>query len=190
MEDIDNLVFHNEPSQQIFYKCLLSEKETLDLRGLIECNTHTTTNIGGLATGERKRTEISMDGNGMMDLKERIMTSLRDYFPDIQLGMTIRMYQQTFGGIKPHRDASLDGVSSYTLLLYMSDDFEGGKLSLKLKRTDQEKASSESSKHHKVFTFTPKIGYGLIFKKDILHWADEVVEGNKFIMLIDIISNF
>ena len=191
MEDIDHLVFHNEPSQQIFYKPLLSSEEVLDFRNCFVKRFDQISSVsGGLATGNRKRLEIDLQEDVMSDIRERIVTVLRDYFPDIQLASTARMYSQDFGGIKPHRDASLDGASSYTLLIYMSDNFDGGKLSLKLKRTDEEKSLLEPSKHHKVFTFTPKMGYGIIFRKNILHWAEEVLEGDKMIILFDIISAF
>ena len=73
------------------------------------------------------------------------------------------------------------------MLIYLSDDFEGGGLELKCKRTQAEINSQVEykNKKHIKFSITPKAGYGLAFDKNILHWASEVY-GCKKSMLVDL----
>jgi len=180
MEDEQNLVFFD---QGVFYKQVVPPEMVSEVKDM--CIQYSKTeSIGGIATGTRFRTEIPKDDT----LWTHVKTVFRDYFPDIELAENARYYQQEFGGVKPHTDKSLDGRSKYTLLVYLSE-FDGGKLSCKLDRLPSEEVS-EPEKHHKVFTFTPKMGYGITFRKDYMHWAEEVVAGSKEFLLFDIISEF
>ena len=115
---------------------------------------------------------------------------LSDYFPDLRLDPNARFYSHQFGSVKPHKDGNHDGLCNYTLLIYLSDEFEGGKLSIKMKRSMEEMREAEPDKKHKVFTFNPMMGYGVVFSKDLLHWADELFEGEKNILLIHLYSKF
>jgi hypothetical protein len=120
----------------------------------------------------------------------RLYIVLRDYLPDAVISSDARFYNHQYGSVKPHTDGNRDGISCYTLLLYLQDKFEGGRLSIKMERSEKEQLISEPDKKHKVFIIEPKIGYGIIFKKNLIHWADEVVEGNKNFLLIHIYSIF
>lgn len=115
---------------------------------------------------------------------------LADYFPDFQLSDHATLYTQHCGGIRPHKDASLDGRSNYTLLVYMEDEYDGGQTNLKVKRTQYDiEMDGQPDKLHKVMEITPKIGYGLIFNKSILHFAKEVY-GKKTILLLHFFSTY
>jgi hypothetical protein len=69
----------------------------------------------------------------------------------------------------------------------LTDDFDDGKLSIKMKRTEEELQGSD--KLHKVFTIMPIVGYGVIFNKDLLHWASEVYTGSKNICIIHLYAS-
>jgi len=74
--------------------------------------------------------------------------------------------------------------------LYLTENFNDGKLSIKMKRTEDEKLEEEPDKHHKVFTFIPLIGCGVVFDKSLLHYAGEIIEGHKNFLLIHLASEF
>lgn len=169
----------------IIYKQILSEDEVLELNTYLMDRTHKQ-QISSLATGSRLYCDIVLDSHIITD---RLFIVLRDYFPDMKLDKNARFYNHQYGAIKPHYDVNHDGVSTHTLLIYLTDDFEGGRLTIKTKRPDEERLlSSQPNHYHKVFTITPKIGYGVIFKKNNLHWADDCI-GNKNFLLIHMYSS-
>jgi len=163
MEDIDNCVFAKS-AQQIFYKKVLDTYTLHDLQEeLGSNNVNFKNNDTNLAT--RKRLQSNVVNEEIIDeVKERIQTVLRDYFHMVEI-MDIKFYRQVLGETKKHIDKSLDGKSNYTLLVYLSDDFDGGELILKCKRTDEEMEELEKDKKHIQFTIKPKEGYGIIFDK-------------------------
>lgn len=180
----------------IIYKQILLEDEVLELNTYLMDRTHK--QISNLATGSRLYCDINLNSHTITD---RLFIVLRDYFPDMKLDKNARFYNHQYGAIKPHYDVNHDGVSTHTLLIYLTDDFEGGRLIIKTKRPDEERLiiktkhpdeerllSSQPNHYHKVFTITPKIGYGVIFKKNNLHWADDCI-GDKNFLLIHMYSS-
>lgn len=150
---------------------------------------------GGLASG-RQRTEGCFLSEGLQEeIAKQISTSIAPYFGgEVSIG-DLRLYQQNFGAIKPHYDATqhlacMGLPHSYSLLVYLSDGFEGGELCVKCPRTalDPEPAL-EPTKRHRVYTFEPRVGHGILFSKRYLHWANEVY-GCKIILLTDLASTF
>jgi hypothetical protein len=87
-----------------------------------------------------------------------------------------------------HKYKSHDGLCNYTLIIYLTDDFDDGALSIKMKRTKEELKIDPNMKH-KVFTIKPIVGYGVIFNKELLHWASEVYMGSKNICIIHLYSS-
>lgn len=180
MEDVVNAVF-TKRDQQILYKQILDNNLLKDLKNCINSKKFkdNTTRLSS-----RYIMNDDMDNDILNELKKTIKIVLSNYFI-FDIG-GIRIYKQEFGEIKPHIDVSSDGKSTYTLLIYMTDNFEGGELHLKCKRTDEEKGSEEPEKHHYLYTIKPKAGYGIVFNKNILHWSPEIY-GTKEIILIDLI---
>ena len=190
MEDPTNCVFKSEP-KQILYKQILLDDECDELNELLEqniANGLTQTNIGtSLVTGNRSYIEFDIRNN--KEIHNRLFATLSNYC-DLRIDSNARLYSQTFGGIKPHTDANRDGVSTHTLLIYLTDDFDNGKLSIRTKRSDEEKLAHEPNMHHKVFTFAPRKGYGVLFDKSLVHWADEVYTGSKNFLLVSLWCRF
>lgn len=79
----------------------------------------------------------------------------------------IRVYKSTYGIVNPHRDVKIDS-NNYTCIIYLTEDFFGGRLFIE----DQN-------------VIEVKIGNGVIFKKELLHWNDELLSGEKIIILFD-----
>lgn len=124
-------------------------------------------------------------------LSERIfrecLVTLSPYFLELSVS-TPRIYGQSYGITRPHRDASLDGQSNYTLLVYLTDQFQGGVLSVKEPRTPGHiDTHGEPSKRHLCYTLEPRTGYGVLFEKSNIHYTDELLceQDEKIILLLD-----
>lgn len=192
MEDNVYAIFKSE--EQIIYKQILNIDEAEIFNNyLVEMinNDLADKNIGtSLVNGVRMFVEINLKLENYNYLCDRLVIVLKDYFPDLRIDHHARLYSQSYGSIKPHTDKNHDGVSNYTMLIYLTDDFDDGKLSIKTKRTHDEISEYENNKFHKVFTIKPMIGYGIIFNKNLLHWASDVYQGNKNFLLIHFHSDF
>lgn len=187
MEDADLGVFHKEPAQ-VIYKQIFSEEEADDLtEKLIGTAAWENGNVS-LATGHRKYISVSLKDHG--DIHIRILQVLNAYFGDITIDPNCRFYDHAYGGVKRHTDAAHDNKSNYTLLIYLTDDFDDGKLSVKMPRSETEIQSEYPDKKNKVFTIVPKKGHGVLFHKSLVHWAENVYTGNKKFLLIHMHSNF
>ena len=185
MEDQQYGVFHLE-KKQLLYKQILTHDEIDKLND--EClNSVSCSNSGGLATGCRMYSDVDLRAE-YRDICDRLFVVLRDYFPDLQISPHARFYSHKYGAIKPHVDQNHDNKSNYTLLLYLTDDFDDGKLSIKTKRSNEEIEKSFPDKFHKVFVIKPICGYAIIFNKELLHWASEIYTGEKNFLLVHFYS--
>lgn len=183
MEDQSNSIF-TKREQQVFYKQILDQYTLDELMTELDTNKFKPNHTSLAKRYRLEQDKISLEL--LNTIKKNIKITLSNYFNDFEIGY-IRFYKQEFGETKKHTDVSLDGKSNYTLLIYLSDDFEGGGLELKCKRTQEEIDNNPEykDKKHIKFTITPKSGYGLVFDKSILHWAPEVY-GCKTSMLVDL----
>lgn len=188
MENEQYAIFNKE-NKQVIYKQILISEEINQLNAELEESIFASNTETGLATGYRLFVDINIREQYPL-VCDRLFVVLKDYFPDIELCPYGRFYSHKYGGIKPHTDKSHDGRSNYTLLLYLTDDFDDGKLHIKMKRSQNELNILLPDKLHKVFTFTPMCGYGVIFNKDLLHWASDIYIGNKNFLLIHFYSTW
>lgn len=161
---------------QVLYKQLLQPDEVDELNNQYQNLTILNTN---LTTGLRHYCDVDLTDSF---ITKRLYTTLNDYYPNMILDRWARYYKHEYGAVKPHRDINHDNKSNYTLLIYLSDDFEGGQLSIKTIRLEEE-LLFQPEMHHKVFKIKPLRGYGVIFKKEELHWADECY-GDKIFLLV------
>jgi hypothetical protein len=185
--NMDEPIIFSE-SDRIIYKQILLREEANQLNDLFINLANEQNYNSNIVTGTRYHINFSL--RSQPELVERLITVLKDQFCDLEIDPNARFYSHQLGGIKPHTDSNHDNVCKYTLLLYLTDNFDDGKLSIKIKRTEAEKLLEQADKHHKVFTFTPKQGYGVIFDKSHLHWANEIYEGEKNFLLIHLNSSF
>jgi hypothetical protein len=131
-------IFRSE-AKQVVYKQLLNIDDVKNLNDhlikMIDSDL-VSTNIGtSLVSGKRVHIDVDLKSQYYKDLCINLKVTLRNYFPDLRLDPNARLYSQSYGSIKPHIDKNHDGMSNYTLLLYLTDDFDDGKLSIKMKRT-------------------------------------------------------
>lgn len=190
MEDSEYAIFKKE-EKQVIYKQILQLWEVEELNNyfvqLKESEPFLFYSNETLASGKRTYCDINLSDEPFSFLSERLIVVLNDYSID-KIDRHARFYCHSFGGVKPHIDSNHDNMSNYTLLLYLNDDFEGGELSIKMKRSEEECILSEPDKHHKVFKIRPTRGYGVIFDKSLLHWAEETYKDKNF-LLIHLYSN-
>lgn len=121
------------------------------------------------------------------ELVKELSTTLSQYYikfnPNIN---NIRLYLSNFGIVEPHRDIAVYPQDTHTCLIYITDDFEGGVLTVKLPRTlEHINCFGETEKKHIAITPEPRVNYGVIFPKNIIHYTDMLTSGNKLILLID-----
>lgn len=172
----------------LFYKQILSKEEATEFNNLFINMALQSNHNSNIVTGSRFYLDFNL--KSQPEFVDRLFIVLKDYFSDLIIDPNARFYSHQIGGIKPHTDSNHDNICNYTMLLYLTDDFDDGKLSIKTKRSEAEKLLEEPDKHHRVFTFTPKQGYAVIFSKSLLHWANNVYEGQKNFLLIHLNSNF
>lgn len=165
-------VFDSTSPDFILYKQILDEDTVKDIReALRQHESHYVSNDSSLVT--RRRMESSHMDNSILDcIIARVQTTLYNYWHTVNIG-TIRFYKQEFGETKPHRDVSTDGRSNYTLLIYLTDDFDGGRLRLR-------RVECQGS-----IEIRPIAGFGVLFSKDKMHRATELY-GTKELILIDL----
>ncbi len=175
MEDFVYGISHQKTP--FFTKKLISQYLLNDINEYIKTHQSKSVDNGVLA----HRRKLDIDDNLRSDILEELLPILRSYDSDIECH-DMRIYIQDFGNIKRHIDASLDGKSQFTCLIYLNQ-FEGGELKLKFRRQPDEKDPNK----YTTYTFRHEAGQGIIFKKSILHEANEV-ESQKIIMLVDIES--
>ena len=92
----------------------------------------------------------------------------------IEVKDNFRLYESDYGIVKPHRDLPMCGDDTHTCLIYLTDTFEGGNLSV------------EDEQDLNPITYTPKIGYCIIYPKHTIHYTDEQHDGSKIILLSDL----
>ena len=77
-------------------------------------------------------------------------------------------------------------LDTHTCLIYLTDDFYGGNLSVKVPRSQTHiNQFDEPEKKHLTVTVEPRQSYGLIFPKNYVHFNDELLGGDKIILLVD-----
>jgi hypothetical protein len=165
-------------SDHIIYKQIFSHLEADELNNSFK--NITSKSFSNLATGLREHLDINLEE--YFDISNRILIVLQDYFLDLRMDKYCRFYSHKYGEVKPHTDGSHDNQSNYTLLIYLTDDFENGQLSIKTKRTVDDRKVEPDKLHH-VFTFKPMKGYGVIFHKNLLHWTDMVIGDKNFLLI-------
>ena len=92
----------------------------------------------------------------------------------IEVKNNFRLYESEYGIVKPHRDLPMCGDDTHTCLIYLTDSFVGGNLTV------------EDEQDLNPITYVPKIGYCIIYPKHTLHYTDEQYDGHKIILLSDL----
>ena len=117
------------------------------------------------------------------NLVEEIKTTMSNNFNNFDIDTNnIRIYYSDFGIVKPHKDVVIKENYKNTLLIYLTDDFDGGKITVKI--------PIEEIKKHYYVTPEPRKCYGILFPKECVHYTDELYTGGKYILLVDCQTDF
>lgn len=145
---------------------------------------HSKEGISELRTDIRNNQRVIYDD---AQFAERIFQHIKKYLPEelfewyvSGLNERFRFYLyedgQTF---KPHYDGNYEvndwHSSQLTLLIYLSEDFEGG-----------ETKFFNQTRHMPTFNIQPKIGQILIFEHRQLHSGAPVLSGKKYLLRTDV----
>jgi hypothetical protein len=177
----------NSYKPQIIYKSIIStdlQQDILSYYNSVEINT--ISDKSSIFFPIRKSIkEIPLDLAEQL-VKECIVTMSQYYTyfkPNIEY---IRIYHSNYGIVKPHKDVPIHPNYTHTCLIYLTDDYDGGILSIKLPRSDEHiKTFGSFDKKHLTITMEPRKSYGVIFPKDTIHYNNELLCGDKIILLID-----
>ena len=120
-------------------------------------------------------------------LARELTVTLSGYFTEFSANLrNIRIYESHYGIVKPHIDIAVYPEDTHTCLIYLTDEFDGGILTVKAKRDQNHILShGESHKKHLCVTPEPRVTYGIVFPKGVIHYTNELLEGRKVILLID-----
>ncbi len=118
--------------------------------------------------------------------KELEITTAQYYLKFVPNTDYIRIYHSNYGIVKPHKDIPSDPKFTHTCLIYLTDEFYGGVLSVKIPRSETHiETHGEPEKKNLTITMEPRVSYGAIFQKDLIHFNDELLGGDKIILLVD-----
>jgi hypothetical protein len=83
----------------------------------------------------------------------------------------------------------------YQFIIYLTDDYLGENLTIKTERSQENMLKyGERDKKHLLHTMyprklsdacEPRSNYGVIFPKNCIHYTDELLHGNKIILIVD-----
>ena len=120
------------------------------------------------------------------ELIKQLITTMSQYYVVFTPNQNnIRIYFSNYGIVKPHVDKPVYPDDTHTCLIYITDDFNGGNLTIKLPTTNIIKKTDNIKGKFLNITCEPRICYGVIFPKNTIHFTDELLSGNKLILLID-----
>jgi len=88
------------------------------------------------------------------------------------------------GGLDIHCDGNAfdeDKTSTYTIIIYLNDDYQGGR-TIFVDDYDEEDITNQH-------IIQPKQGLALILKQDLLHYAEKIHNGCKYILRGDLFVN-
>lgn len=201
MEDPKRSVFRKtRPGDVVFAKQVIPEDQAQEIhRDLLVKfpSDHPDWQEGaiGIARGIRHFVELAKhvtQCSWWSGVKDQLIVVLGNYlgYHDLCVSDDVRFYRHQFGEVKRHTDGTRDG-SQYSLLLYLSDDFEGGTLSVRVPRDPLDRQSFQPEMGHQVFSFLhPRPGWAVVFSKNLIHFADCVETGSKDFLLIHLKSPF
>ncbi len=164
--------------ENILYKQILSDELSNDLLQFFQSNCNKLYSMSGSNLFPQRKQLRNINSELSDRIIEEVYTTMSNYYNCFEIDYeNIRMYYSDFGIVKPHKDVTIKDKYNCTLLIYLSDEFDGGKITVKV-------PIEEISKHYYV-TPEPRNCYGILFPKDCIHYTDELYNGSKYILLLD-----
>ncbi len=171
---------------KLIYKSMISDDLRADILGYyLESNNLTSDNGSAYFPKRRVLRELPQELTNRLNQELEITTS-QYYLKFVPNTDYIRIYHSNYGIVKPHQDIPSDPKFTHTCLIYLTDDFYGGVLSVKVPRSQTHiQTHGNPEKKNLTITMEPRVCYGAIFQKDLIHYNDELLGGDKIILLID-----
>jgi hypothetical protein len=171
---------------KLIYKSMISNDLREDILNFYLESTNLSSDNGS-AYFPKRRVLRDLPVQHILSLKQELEITMGQYYlkfvPNTDY---IRIYHSNYGIVKPHQDVPTHPAFTHTCLIYLTDDFYGGVLSVKIPRTDQHIQNyGEPEKKNLTVTMEPRKSYGAIFQKDLIHFNDELLGGDKIILLVD-----
>ncbi len=170
----------------VLYKAIISDELRQDILEYYSVNSNLPYVSGSSVFPCRRRLD-----NISTSLEQRLVheltVTLSGYFTEFSADpRNIRIYESHYGIVKPHVDVAVYPEDTHTCIIYLTDTFDGGVLTVKTKR-DQAHILSHGEEHKKYLCVTPepRETYGILFQKGVIHYTDELLGGRKVILLID-----
>lgn len=180
-----NYINYTQP--QIIYKSLISNDLREDILNYYLSAPYLPSDNGSVYFPKRRVLINSLPTEYAQTLEKELIITMSQYYNKfIPNTDYIRIYHSNYGTVKPHRDIPTNPTLTHTCLIYLTDDFYGGVLSVKVPRTQTHiETYGEPEKRNLTVTMEPRVSYGAIFQKDLIHFNDELLGGDKIILLID-----
>jgi len=187
MENMENKRQSATGFPQVIYKSMISFDLLDEILTYYRAKELTLEYVKGASAFPLRRQIREIPDILAQELSRQLKITMSNYYTLFKPNAkNIRIYQSNYGIIKSHRDIPSYPGDTHTCLIYLTDEFVGGVLSVKLPREDehiQEYGSPEL--RHLNITPEPRAMYGILFPKHTIHYTDELLEGDKIILLID-----
>lgn len=172
---------------QVIYKSMISTDLLDEILIYYRAKEPTLEYVKGSSAFPLRRQIREIPDNLALELSKQLKITMSPYYTVFEPNeKNIRIYQSNYGIVLPHRDIPTYPEDTHTCLIYLTDNFNGGVLSVKLPRSQEhiQEFGSEDLKHINI-TPEPRAMYGIIFPKNTIHYTNELLEGDKLILLID-----
>lgn len=172
---------------QVIYKSMISTDLHEEILNYYRSKESTLDYVKGSSKFPLRRQQREIPDILADELVKQLKTTISQYYTVFEPNKNnIRIYQSNYGIIQPHRDIPSYPDDTHTCLIYLTDDFTGGVLSVKLPREENhiQEYGSPELKHINI-TPEPRTMYGILFPKHTIHYTNELLEGDKIILLID-----
>jgi len=121
---------------KLIYKSMISNYLKEDILNFYLESTNLLSDNGS-AYFPKRRVLKHLPINLIQTLKQELEITMGQYYlkfiPNCDY---IRIYHSNYGIVKPHQDVPIDPRFTHTCLIYLTDDFYGGVLSVKVPRTE------------------------------------------------------
>lgn len=176
---------NSEP--HVIYKQMISDDLKNDILNYFQLKESNLVPCKGSSDFPLRKQIREIPNNLALQLVKELSITMSQYYikfnPNIN---NIRLYLSNYGIVKPHVDVAVYPNDTHTCLIYITDNFEGGVLSIKLPRTQEHiNEYGDKDKLHINITPEPRVNYGIIFPKNVIHYTDMLTSGDKLILLID-----
>jgi len=176
-----------EDKLSVIYKEMISDDLRISIKEYFESKESSLVPVKGSSLFPLRKSVREIPGELADELCKQLLITMQQYFIDFKPNKNnIRLYLSNYGVVAPHKDKPVYPGDTHTLLIYITDDFDGGILSVKLPRSNLHlEEYGDKEKKYIVITPEPRINYGVLFPKNIIHYTNELINGNKLILLID-----